>query len=227
MGYTRDCILAKCTEAFNDKKTFYKQPFINYRGKTDDTDEYFTEVIAEFLCCHITEFIGGIETITREETYKTKGHDGVIKDPDSGREEEITAMKMYDKTYDFVGKIIDYQTPLKNKRGDEAGKIDLLAYEGKTLRILELKKPDSDETMLRCVLEAFTYWKTVDRAKLLVDFGLPVNLPVKACPFVFKTGKQHDEMGEERPQLRRLMGLLDSKPFYISKDNDNYTVTED
>jgi hypothetical protein len=227
MGYTRDYILAKCTEAFKDKKTFYKQPFINYRGKTEDTDEYFTEIIAEFLCTHITEFIDGIDTITREETYKTKGHDGVIKDPDSGRDEEIIAMKMYDKTYDFVGKIIDYQTPLKNKRSDEAGKIDLLAHNGTTLRILELKKPDSDETMLRYVLEGYTYWKTVDKSKLLSDFNLPADTIIKACPFVFKCGKQHDEMKEARPHLKKLMALLESKPYYISEEKDKYIVTED
>lgn len=226
MGYTRNCIIAKCKEAFKDKKTFYKQSFINYRGKTEDTDEYFTEIIAEFLCNHITEFIDGIDTITREETYKTKGHDGVIKDPDSGRDEEIIAMKMFDKSYDFVGKIIDYQTPLKNKRSDEAGKIDLLAYDGTTLRILELKKPDSDETMLRCVLEGYTYCKTVDKAKLLADFTLPADTVIKACPFVFSGGEQHNEMKEVRPHLKRLMELLDSKPYYISEKN-NYIVTED
>ena len=226
MGYTREQIIAKCKKAFKDKKTFYKQTFINYRGKTEDTDEYFTEVIAEFLCNHISEFIDGIDTITREETYKTKGHDGVIKDSDSGRDEEIIAMKMYDKTYDFVGKMIDYQTPLKNKRSDEAGKIDLLAYDGTTLRILELKKPESDETMLRCVLEGYTYWNTVDKPKLLLDFNLPADTIIKACPFVFKDEEQHNEMKEVRPHLKRLMELLDSKPYYISEKN-NYIVTED
>ena len=65
MGYTRNSIIAKCTEAFKDKKTFYKQTFINYRGKTEDTDEYFSEVIAEFLCNHIPEYTNGIDTITR------------------------------------------------------------------------------------------------------------------------------------------------------------------
>ena len=227
MGYTRAWIISQCEDAFKKIKSFYQKPLVNYRGKTEDTDEYYTEVIAEFLCNNISAYIGGMPVITRQYSYKTTSHDGKVHNPDSGRDEENIAKKMYGNQYSCVGEMIDYQTPLNSNDDDHAGKIDLLAYDGKTLRILELKKPDSDETMLRCVLEAFTYWKTVDRAKLLVDFGLPVNLPVKACPFVFKTGKQHDEMGEERPQLRRLMGLLDSKPFYISKDNDNYTVTED
>ena len=227
MGYTRNDILEQCKAALQNKSTFYKQSFINYRGKTDDTDEYFTEVIAEFLCEHISEFMNGIDTITRMSPYKTPGHDGVIKDLDSGREEEIIAMKMYDKQYDFIGKMIDYQTPLKNKRTDEAGKIDLLAYDGATLRILELKKPDSAETMLRCVLEGYTYLKTANIAKLIVDFELPSGTIVKACPFVFKNGEQHRETREERPHLKRLMDLLDSKPYYISKINGKYYVTEE
>ena len=227
MGYIRNDILEQCKAAFQSISTFYKQPFINYRGKTEDTDEYFTEVIAEFLCEHISEFMNGITVITRESPYKTPGHDGVIKDIDSGREEEIIAMKMYDKEYDFVGKMIDYQTPLKNKRTDEAGKIDLLAYDGTTLRILELKKPDSTETMLRCVLEGYTYLKTANIAKLLADFEKPSSTIVKACPFVFKNGEQHSEMREQRPHLQRLMDLLDSKPYYISETNGIFYVTEE
>lgn len=85
------------------------------------------------------------------------------------------------KVFDVIGKIIDYQTPLKDIQTDKAGKIDLLAYNEneKTLRILELKKLDSKETMLRCVLEAYTYLKIVDKAKLLKDFGLPKNTKLK------------------------------------------------
>lgn len=32
---------------------------------------------------------------------------------------------------------------------DEAGKIDMLAHKDETVYVLELKKPDSEETMLR------------------------------------------------------------------------------
>ena len=98
--------------------------------------------------------------ISRESSYKVKTHDGKIKDENSNREEEKIAMKLFDasqdkgRIFDKIGKIIDYQTPLKNVQKDDVGKIDLLAYneKEKTLKILELKKPDSKETMLRCVL---------------------------------------------------------------------------
>ncbi len=226
MGYKKDDIINKCTEAFENKNTFYKQPFINYRGKTEDTSEYFTEVIAEFLCYHISEYINGFDTITRESSYKTESHNGVIKDYNSNREEEQIAMKMFDKEYDFIGKIIDYQTPLKNEIDDKAGKIDLLAFDGEIMRILELKKPDSEETMLRCVLEGFTYLKTVNHQKLADDFKKIVK-SIKASPFVFKESIQHKEFKDmqngNRPHLKKLMELLDSKPYFIT---EKYFVEE-
>ena len=85
--FLNDPIIRKCKDAFKDIKTFYKQPFINYNGKTEDTNEYYTEVVAEFLCDNITEFKNGVVQITRGASYKTKGHDGRF-DKDTPREEE-------------------------------------------------------------------------------------------------------------------------------------------
>ena len=228
MNYTKKNIIDKCRFSFQDIKTFYKQPFINYGGKTTDTNEYYTEVISKFLIDNLNEYINGIPKITRETTYKTSTHTGLI-DLSTPREEEKIAIEMFNQSrsgnpYKFIGDIIDYQTPLKNKRTDVAGKIDLLSYDGSCLRVLELKKPDSTESMLRCALEGYTYLKTVDIAKLLNNFELPKNTKVVACPFVFKYGKQYQEMLEERPYLFKLMDLLESKPYYISKEKDLYIV---
>ena len=230
MGYSKNDILRMCQVAFDDIKTFYKQPFINYNGRTDDTNEYYTEVVADFLCSNISAYIKGIPQITREASYKTAGHDGDFN-ADTPREEEKIAMEMFKQSkgglqYDHIGDIIDYQTPLKNKRSDVAGKIDLLSYDGCTLYILELKKPDSEESMLRCVLEGFTYMQTVNKEKLLDNFSLPRDTIVKASPFVFRNKQQHEQMLEDRPRLFKLMQLLDSKPYYINKENNTYVVGE-
>ena len=193
--YSKDEIIKKLEVAKSEMWKFYSQDFVNYRGKTSDKErDYYTEIIAEWLLDNI-ELFNDIKMISRENSYKVDSHDGKIKNEKSEREEEIIAMKLFDlsenqeKVFDIIGKIIDYQTPLKNVQTDKAGKIDLLAYNEKenpkTLRILELKKLDSKETMLRCVLEAYTYLKVVDKAKLLKDFGLPKNTKIKACPFVF------------------------------------------
>lgn len=231
MEYTRDTLLDMCKKALTYVKTFYQSDMINYRGKTSDTNEYYTEVIAEFVCDNLMIFQNEIPVITRSSSYKSPNHLGEYSES-SNRTEEIFAIKMFNQSkagckYDFIGKIIDYQTPLKSARSDVAGKIDLLSYDGKILRILELKKPDSTETMLRCVLEGYTYMKTVNSQKLLSNFCLPEDTLIKACPFVFHDGVQYQEMKENRPWLKKLMKELDSVPYYIKFENDMYYVLED
>lgn len=234
MAHTKDYILNECKKAMANPSTFYQQPFVNYRGRTTDTGELYNEVVAEYVCNHIDEFIDGIKRITREETYKTESHTGEHIPSDDRLEEKI-AVKIFNQgkkeALDFVGKMIDYQTPLKNKidkDNEGVGKIDLLSYNEKnnTLYILELKKPDSKETMLRCVLEGYTYMKTADIQKLFSNFGRPANTKVVACPFVFWGGYQNYEMNEERPWLKKVMNLLNSKPYYIKEENGKYFVTD-
>ena len=223
-------------EEIQDMGNFYKRKVVNYRGTTSDSKEYYTEVVAEWILKNIYLF-DYIKPITREKSYKVDSHDGKNKDNDSNREEEKIAMKLFDlsqnqrKVFDVIGKIIDYQTPLKDIQTDKAGKIDLLAYneneEEKTLRILELKKPDSEETMLRCVLEAYTYLKVVDKDKLLKDFGLPKNTKIKACPFVFYDGEQYKEMQEDRKNLKDLIKELGIEVIYLKEENGEYSVIEE
>lgn len=220
-------------EEIQDMGNFYKRKVVNYRGTTSDSKEYYTEVVAEWILKNIYLF-DYIKPITREKSYKVDSHDGKNKDNDSNREEEKIAMKLFDlsenqgKVFEIIGKIIDYQTPLKDIQTDKAGKIDLLAYNEskKTLRILELKRPDSKETMLRCVLEAYTYLKVVDRAKLLKDFGLPENTKIKACPFVFYDGEQHKEMKDDRENLGKLIEKLGIEVIYLKEENGEYSVVK-
>ena len=111
---------------------------------------------------------------------------------------------------------------------DKAGKIDLLAYNEneKTLRILELKKPDSKETMLRCVLEAYTYLKIVDKVKLLKDFGLPENIEIKACPFVFYGKEQYKEIQKNKENLGQLIGKLGIEIIYLEEKDGEYNIVK-
>ena len=125
-----------------------------------------------------------------------------------------------------LGLVLDYQTPLKDKRSSRTGKIDLLAYDGAMLQVMELKEQKSKETMLRCVLEGYTYLKTVDIAKLLHDFELPPSTKVQTCPLVSRSGFQHTEMKSHRPHLKHLMELLDCEPYYYEKAEEHYIVTK-
>ena len=232
--YSKDEIIKKLEVAKSEMGQFYSQDFVNYRGKTSDKErDYYTEIIAKWLLDNI-ELFNDIKMISRENSYKVDSHDGKIKNEKSEREEEIIAMKLFDfsqnqgKVFDIIGKIIDYQTPLKNVQTDKAGKIDLLAYNEskKTLRILELKKPDSEETMLRCVLEAYTYLKVVDKDKLLKDFGLPENTKIKACPFVFYEKEQYREMQQDKENLKDLIKKLEIEVIYLKEEKGEYNVVK-
>ena len=231
--YSKEEIIKKLEESKSEMGQFYSENFLNYISETSDKEGDYTEIIAGWLLDNI-ELFNEIKLITREKSYKVKTHDGIIKNEESKREEEKIAMKLFDfsqnrgKVFDIIGKIIDYQTPLKNVRGDKAGKIDLLAYNEnenpKTLRILELKRPDSKETMLRCVLEAYTYLKVVDKAKLLKDFGLTEDTKIKACPFVFYDGKQHEEIQQNSENLGQLIKELGVEVIYLKEENGEYSV---
>lgn len=85
----------------------------------------------------------------------------------TNRKEEILAkLLFYQREVAGLGYIFDYQTPLKEKQDDSYGKIDLLGYNtvDKCYSVIELKyRPSgSEETLLRCVLEAYTYYKLLD-----------------------------------------------------------------
>ena len=232
--YSKDEIIKMMEEAKSDMKNFYKKEFVNYLGVTSDTKEYYTEIIAEWLLDNFYLF-DTIKMISRESSYKVDSHNGIIKDENSNREEEKIAMELFDYsqnkgvTFDIIGKIIDYQTPLKNVQKDDVGKIDLLAYneKEKTLKILELKKPDSKETMLRCVLEAYTYLKIADKTKLLRDFELPEDTIIKACPFVFVEGEQYKEIQEDRENLKDLIEKLGIEIIYLKEEKGEYVIIKE
>ena len=225
-GYTKKEIINKL-ENLKDISTLYKEDFINYRGKTTDTSEKYTEVIADWLLNNFNLF-GNIQKITRKSSYKVETHDGKHDNTKSNRKEEIIAMEIFrQSSLNILGKVLDYQTPLKNEQDDKAGKIDIVSYNRdiKTVYLLELKKEDNEETMLRCVLEIFTYLRILDGEKFLFDFGLPKDTKIKASPLVFLNGSQHKEMIEgDNKFLKQLMDKLDIEPFYIVKNSNYYAI---
>ena len=72
--------------------------------------------------------------------------------------------------------------------------------------------------MLRCVLEAYTYLKVVDKAKLLKDFGLAEDTVIKACPFVFYGKEQY------REHLKDLIEKLGIEVIYLEEKNEEYSI---
>lgn len=191
-NYTKSEITNRISSYFksDDLRNLYKDNCINYTGATKDTKENYSKVIVDYLVKHIEAFKKGFSnlTISRERSYKTAGHNGESsfefdKKPKGERREEKIAHSMYCQYKDkptVFGKILDYQVPLKKTNDNKGlGKIDLLSVMkgekpgSKKIYFLELKKDCSKETLLRCILEAYTYSKTINKEKLCNDFSLP------------------------------------------------------
>jgi TPR repeat protein len=193
-SYTKEEIIEKVHEALQSPTTLYRRGFVNYSGKVGG--QRYTEIIARELSKNMAA-LRSIPTIHRQSSYKVDEHEELADRPkpeNSNRDEEWFAIGMYGKTYKHIGKVIDFQTPLKAVSDSVAGKIDLLSYneEENTAYILELKKIDSKETLLRCVLETYTYWKTVDGEKLLRDFGIE-GVELRKAVLLFNNCTEYEE----------------------------------
>lgn len=225
MAYSRKDYLKNLEKSLekDGASGLYSIDEVNYVGITKDTKELYTEVFAEWLLEN-QGLLEGIEEHRRELKYRIPGHEQ-REIPNSNRQEEIIAIKLY-KSRDSekvlhagFGRILDYQIPLKISQQDSAGKIDLLSQDGSDVLILELKKPDSKETMLRCVLEAYTYSKMVVKEKLFREYGINQTSSLIPAPLVFEgSGPLMDFERGKRPKLFELMDRLDIKPIIIPQD---------
>lgn len=149
---------------------FYKSAVVNYKGKVTGSKDLYSEVIAETLINDnfIKDWLYLIPV--RPEHFKIN-HPNTDENVDAliitNRKEEILAkLLFYQGNVDGLGYIFDYQTPLKATQNDSYGKIDLLGYnkDNKCYSVIELKyRPSgSEETLLRCILEAYTYYRLLD-----------------------------------------------------------------
>ncbi len=214
MPYEKQEIINKVIEASRVPRDLYKSKVVNYRGKTAEGHKY-SEIVSEYLCENI-EVLNSIRSVTREKPYKVISHKGKTQREQSNRVEERIALDMYGHCYKHIGEIVDYQVPLKNRRSDKGlGKIDLLAKQNDVIAILELKKPESQETLLRAVLETFTYYKLVDQKKLLDEFTAQ---SLEKAALVYKGGAAHEEyLNGPNNSIKKLMALLDVKLFVYFK----------
>jgi hypothetical protein len=220
---TRQDIENAVMKALEDPAALYKNEIIKSNNEIEGIP--YIEIAAEMIIKEsaFSDQSGRFQfqMITREKSYKTPSHAVLAKrekPENSNRTEEWIAIAMYGKTFDGFGEIIDFQTPLKNIMEDSAGKIDLLSYNETQNAVysLELKRPESPENLLRCVMEAYTYWRTVDSEKLLSDFGKSGCVLRKAV-LVFDDSLAYRQFVDKNryPNTHRLMKLLDVDLFLL------------
>jgi len=214
--------------ALKNAKNLYKSKCINWKGKTLDSKEYYTEVISrELLKGEKLVLLEKIGQINRIKKYNVGTHDGQ-HNGDTNRAEEIFAIHLKGEKLKKLGLVIDYQVPLKEKRSDDAGKIDLITSTNKSVYIVELKYIDNKETLLRAILEIWTYYKQLNKVNFLKSFKLPKQIKIEDIrkAVLLSVGcnayKEAKELSK-RPELKQLAKALGVDIFLFE---ENITITE-
>lgn len=219
----------------------YQKGCVNWTGKTIDTKEYYSEIIANIILRDLKKF-DDINTISRSNTYCRDNHSNInINLAGSNRYEENFAKRITGLEIEKIGYIRDYQVPLKDTNADRGvGKIDLISFNNNTdvLYLIELKYKENKETLLRSMLEIYTYYKLVDQDKIIKDcfdnyksiinkvFKSKNIQKIKVKPAVLSTpsSNAHAEMLElesgNRPKLKALSLALDINLFTLELYSD-------
>ena len=204
-------------------ENIYKAKCVNWTGKTIDTSELYSEIIANELLRNLKEFDKILE-VTRTNSYCRGSHNEININLNSPRKEEIFAKRITGLKLGDLGLITDYQIPLKDTSKDDGlGKIDLISYneDTKILYLIELKYEGNKETLLRTILESYTYYRIIDKPKLIKDcLGFKTTfinkfsstdltqVKVKPAVLVVPECKAYEELqemeGMDRPKLKAL-----------------------
>jgi len=220
--------------ALENVNTLYKSGCINWRSITSDSKEYCTEVISrELLKEENFVLLEKIDQIKRINYNVDATHNGQHKG-DTNRTEEIFAIQLKLEKLEKLGKLgkfIEYQVPLKKKQKDGAGKIDLVTYanKNKTVYIVELKYICNKETLLRAILEIWTYYIQLNKVNFLNSFELMKQNKVEDIrkAVLLSVGcnayKEAKELSK-RPELKQLAKALDVDIFLL-EENIKYNVT--
>ena len=222
---------------------FYKASIVNYKGYVQGTSQAdknrYSEVIASTLLSkNLLSAWTDLKPV-RPNHFDTNHSPSEIVDmkklQGTNRKEEILAkLLFYQREVDGLGYIFDYQTPLKVTQNDSYGKIDLLGYntDDDCYSVIELKyRPSgSEETLLRCILEAYTYYKLLDLKQIKSDVDhAGIKALKKELPKYKHTDKAElvilfdeksctdDDGGAETNLLLRIDLVAVDKPNYPSK----------
>jgi hypothetical protein len=226
-------------------RTLYDAGYVNKkRPVSDNKEKPHYDVIAEFLLKNKHLFSNDyIPIVERKLDYIQEGH-GEPTDEEKAlvdskkRGEEWFAKCLYNSKFDDLGKIIDYQTPIKKEQGDKApiereqgkkaGKVDLLAYDKDKwlLSLIELKREYNKETMLRAILEICTYSLQIDEKKLIKELKEKKNIEVKKIQkavLVFKDSIQYEQY-KTSELIRELAGKLGVVVYIV--ENKKIDITQ-
>lgn len=177
----------------------------------------YTEWIAEWIAASFE----GIRLVTdglRARSFRVSDHRGQIRlgtDIEQMTEKRLVRAMFNVAEPPLLGRVIDYEVPLKDDEDAAHGDIDLLCAQPGTCLCVEAKKPQAGESILKAVLQAFVYTSLVSTKKdlFLKSFGLEPLLCLTPAVLTFasaQSGRQLTALGRY-PRLLELIGLLNAR----------------
>ncbi len=160
------------------------------------------------------------------ETQKKEGLKEKEKADKEGKtlREKMLAKTLLKKTLNPLGEIIDLEIPLNEEDGGGLGEIDLLAYnkEKGILTLIELKRKDNEETILRAILEISTYYCQVNRKILVKEYGKG-ETQIKKAVLIYENSFLHEQF-KESDEIKKLATLLNVNIFLLNEAESAVTL---
>jgi hypothetical protein len=166
-GYSKEETLKRLERAVGAPESLYASDCVKWSGVVSGGKESYSELIAGALLEKVDGLKTNILSICRPDYSVPSHHDKPI------RKEELFAKSLVGAELPLLGKIIDFQLPLKRVRKESGagksriGKVDLISYrQGKSpaVYLIEFKNwNNSTDSLLRSVLEIHTYYCQLDK----------------------------------------------------------------
>lgn len=190
----------------DDLAMVYANPIIGSYRDGIDSDRARPSFI-EMIMGELEDIKSAIDAFKRREypnayNQQLRGmHNGAYKEAVAEKEIVRGLMNLQRKSIQVInhyGKdkplypICDYEVPVL---ADSGRNIDAVGRWGdKKICIYEAKNSVSSETLLRCLLEAFTYSLLINRARFRESFGVATDARFVICPLIFEGTVPHQDL---------------------------------
>jgi len=155
------------------------------------------------------------ELVKNHEGYAVEGHDGKeIGDLDEEFERQMYAIK-YNQLDGYldraIGHIVDYEVPVKRQKAPsdiKVGLIDLVTETANKVYLINCKRMNSQESLIKTVSEIITKVNLVSRKKLVADYTASnenrfnyyhTKDDIRPAILIFEGSRQHKELLNTNP----------------------------
>ena len=175
----------------------------------------------EWIAGRVAASLDGLRLVRdglRARSFRVADHRGQIK-LGTGIE-QLTEKRLVRALFNttvlpLLNRVIDYEVPLKDNDAAAHGDIDLLCTQPGVCLCVEAKKPLAGESILKAVLQAFTYTSLVATRKeaFLESFNLDPTLCLTPAVLTFASAKSGLQLAglHQYPNLVGLIRLLDTR----------------